>query len=283
MIAMVTLPTLSVLQSFEAAAKHQSFTLAANELHVTQSAVSRKVRELEGHMGVLLFRHAGRGVELTEAGRNLFTRLNGDLDRLRRTMSYASAGGNSTRILSLAVLPTFSSRWLAPRLVRFRTRHPDIQLAIPSRWEPFDLAQEGVDAAIHFGRSDWLGGNADPLCPEDVVAVCSPQLVADYGIHKPEDSERLPLLHLTSRRFAWEAYFTALGIERRQAMAGTLFDQFSVMISAATHDLGAAIVPTYLIESELAQGILIIIGNPPQTDEMYYFVTPSGVHNPVSG
>ena len=110
------LPSLSVLRSFEAAARHQSFTLAAQDLRVTQGAVSRMVRELEGLVGVALFRPAGRGVALTEAGRTLSERLHGDLDRLRQTMRNASAAGDGMQMLSIGVLPTFGSRWLAPRL-----------------------------------------------------------------------------------------------------------------------------------------------------------------------
>lgn len=279
---MLHLPSLSVLRSFEAAAKHQSYTQAAEELRVTQGAISRQVRELETIVGVTLFRKAGRGVALTEAGRNLAARLQGDLDRLRQTVAYASAAGDGARTLSIAVLPTFGARWLAPRLPRFAARQPRAQLAFHSRGEPFDLAREGIDLAIHFGSADWVGGTLTPLCPEDLVAVASPLLADRYEVERPEDSLRLPLLHLSSRATAWQDYFSGLGLVPDGALQGALFDQFSTMIAAATHGLGAAIVPTYLIESELAQGTLIILGQPAGSEGMYYVVRPRDVENPLA-
>ena len=292
------LPSLSVLRSFEAAARHQSFTLAAQDLRVTQGAVSRMVRELEGLVGVALFRPAGRGVALTEAGRTLSERLHGDLDRLRQTMRNASAAGDGmqmlsigvqrdpkvgrTQMLSIGVLPTFGSRWLAPRLERFRREQPTGQFAIHSRSKPFDLAADGIDLAIHFGRKEWVNGALTDLCPEDLVAVASPGLAARHAVAGATDLARLPLLHLHTRHTAWEVYFDGLGQATDRARRGAMFDQFSTMISAAIHGLGAAIVPTYLIEAELAQGTLVELGRPPSPDGQYYIVTPRGVANPAA-
>ena len=276
------LPSLSVLRSFEAAARHQSFTLAAQDLRVTQGAVSRMVRELEGLVGVALFRPAGRGVALTEAGRTLSERLHGDLDRLRQTMRNASAAGDGMQMLSIGVLPTFGSRWLAPRLERFRREQPTGQFAIHSRSKPFDLAADGIDLAIHFGRKEWVNGALTDLCPEDLVAVASPGLAARHAVAGATDLARLPLLHLHTRHTAWEVYFDGLGQATDRARRGAMFDQFSTMISAAIHGLGAAIVPTYLIEAELAQGTLVELGRPPSPDGQYYIVTPRGVANPAA-
>lgn len=274
------LPSLSVLRSFEAAAKHQSFTRAAEELHVTQGAISRMVRELEGAVGVALFRPAGRGVALTDAGRSLAEQLHGDLNRLRLTMQNASAAGDGMRTLSIGVLPTFGSRWLAPRLARFRAVHPDIEFALHSRSEPFDMARDGIDLAIHYGRKEWVDGTLTELCPEDLVVVASPVMAERYEITAPSDIKAMPLLHLQTRANTWEVYFDGLGLSPGVARKGTVFDQFSTMIAAAIHGLGAAIVPTYLIEAELAQGTLVVLDQPESPDDMYYVVTPKGVANP---
>lgn len=276
------LPSLSVLRSFEAAAKHQSFTLAAQELHVTQGAVSRMVRELEGLVGVSLFRPAGRGVVLTEAGRTLADRLHGDLERLRQTLRSTSAAGEAGQTLSIGVLPTFGSRWLVPRLARFRASSPKTELVLHSRAAPFDLAREGIDVAIHFGRREWVDGSLTELCPEDLVAVASPLLTERHEILRPTDLHRMPLLHLQTRDNTWQVFFDSLGLAPDRARQGALFDQFSTVIAAAIHGLGAAIVPTHLIEEELSQGTLIVLGRPACPDDMYYVVTPKGLTNPVA-
>ena len=276
------LPSLSLLRSFEAAAKHQSFTLAAEELRITQSAVSRMVRELEAIVGVTLFRPAGRGVALTEAGRNMADQLHTDLDRLRQTMRNAGAAGDRMQTLSIGVLPTFGSRWLAPRLADFRAEHPKVQFALHSRAEPFDMAREGIDLAIHFGRKEWIDGALTELCPEDLVAVSAPLLAERYDVSTAADLIRLPLMHLQTRSTSWPVYFDSLGLAADHARQGALFDQFSTMIAAAIHGLGAAIVPSYLIEAELAQGTLVVLGSPKQSDGMYYVVTPRGVANPIA-
>ena len=279
---MTRLPSISVLCSFEAAAKHQNYTLAAEELGVTQAAISRKVRELEGVIGVALFRKAGRGVELTGAGRALEDRLHGDLDRLRATIDLASASGDAEQRLTLAVLPTFSAQWLVPRLANFMACHPGFQFALQSRTEPFDLVKAGVDLAIHFGRKEWVGGKLAPLFPENLIAVASPAMIERMDIKGPQDVERLPLLHLSTRRSAWAAYFAALGLRDSTAYQGTLFDQFTSLIAGAVSGMGAAIVPSYFVENELQQGALVGIGTAPTSDDMYYVVTPTNLANPAT-
>lgn len=279
---MATRPSLAVLRSFDAAARHQSFTLAAEELRVTQGAVSRQVHDLEAALGIALFRHAGRGVALTEAGRHFAERLAADLGRLRDTIAQTRAAGAGAQTLSLAVLPTFASRWIVPRLSRFRALHPNIQLAFQSRTQPFDLLKDGVDLAIHFGRKDWAGGTLTALCPENLSAVAAPDLIADHAISAPTDLSRVPLLHLISRDETWARYFAELGVDAPEAMQGMLFDQFSTMLAAATQGLGAAIVPTYLIESELQTGALQVLGQPPVSEDMYYAVLPRGSNNALA-
>lgn len=275
------LPSLSVLRSFEAAARYQSFTRAAQDLGITQGAVSRMVRELEATLGVPLFRQAGRGVVLTEAGQRFAPRLSEDLARLRQTLRLAGAAG-AGRALSVAVLPTFGSHWLAPRLPQFQARHPEITLALQSRTAPVDLVQEGVDLAIHFGREEWVDGVLTELCPEDLIVVAAPALVAAHGLGQPAALAQAPLLHLQTRLNAWPAFFDQHNLDANTARRGTLFDQFAALIAAATHALGAAIVPTYLVEAELSDGRLKTLGRPKPQADRYFVVTPKGIDNPAA-
>ncbi len=276
------LPSFAVLRSFEAAAKYQSYTGAAEELRISQAAVSRQVRELEEIVGTQLFRKEGRGVALTAAGLALAAELHPGLERLRDIVHKAQRAGDAGQTLTVAVLPTFASRWMAKRLGGFRRLHPRARLIVKSRSEPFDLVREGVDVAIHFGQPDWIGGKLTELCPEGLVAVASPAMVEEMEISKPRHAERLPLLHLMTRRSAWPEFFAEHGLEPGRAVAGDAFDQFSTMIAAAIGGLGAAIVPSYLIEAELAQGTLVAFGEPNASRAMYYTVVPAAIDNPLA-
>ena len=277
MHAKTQLPSLSVLRSFEAAAKHQSFTLAAEELRLTQGAISRQVRELEEHIGTPMFRRVGRGVRLTDAGKLLADRLAGDLDQLRQTIAHCVAAGEGARVLALGVLPTFGARWLVPRLASFKDVHPGIELILYSRSQPFDLIQEGIDAAVHFGRAEWPGAQLTPLCPEDPLVVASPEFTDRYASITSLDFHDVPLLHLTSRPDLWDVCRETYAQDGMKIGAGTYFDQFSMVIAAAINGLGAAILPRYLIEGELASGALVMLaGVPNKRDDGYYIATPLG-------
>ena len=276
------LPSFAVLRSFEAAAKHQSYTDAADELRISQAAVSRQIKELEDIIGTQLFRKEGRGVALTAAGSALAANLHPGLETLRDVISKAQNAGETGQTLTIAVLPTFASRWLAKRLISFRRLHPSVRLTLKSRSEPFDLLSEGVDVAIHFGYPDWIGGRLADLCPEDLVAVASPAMIEESEVSTSQNIETLPLLHLMTRRSAWPEYFADNGLDPRRAVAGDAFDQFSSMIGAAIGGLGAAIVPSYLIEAELAQGTLVPFGKPNASGAKYYTVTPSTLNNPLA-
>jgi len=276
------LPSISVLRCFEAAAKYESFTAAAEELGLTQSAVSRQVKELEDHIAAPLFRREGRGVRLTDAGKALAKPLFGDLDRLRRTLDHAIAGGAGPRVLAIAAPPTFAARWLVPRLPKFRELHDDLQIVVYSRSDPFDFHQEQVDVAIHFGGWDWPGAQLTPLCPENLVVVAAPEICASYPIKRPADLLAIPLLHLSARPYLWDRLSRSLNVENA-SRSGSTFDQFSLVIAAAATGMGAAILPTYLIEHELADGQLIRLADAPSDAEKSYFIaTPMGQMTPLA-
>jgi len=281
MVSHNRLPSLALLRCFEAAAKRESFTAAAEELGLTQSAVSRQVKDLEDHIGTPLFRREGRGVRLTDAGDALFGSLRGDLERLRRTVHQAIAAGAGAQVLTIAAPPTFAARWLAPRLALFRDMHEGLELVVRSRAEPFDLQDERVDVAVHFGGWDWPGAQLTPLCPEDLIAVAAPDLLARYPVSNPLDILEMPQLHLSARPDQWGA-FARSQTDRVIPRNGSHFDQFSLVIGAAIAGMGAAILPTYLIEDELADGRLSRLADvTTQTSKSYFVATPMGQNTPL--
>jgi len=279
---MSPIPSLSLLRSFEAAAEFQNFTAAAESLRISQGAISRQVRELEGIIGTALFRKEGRGVVLTTAGCNLAENLRGDLGRLRQTINRAQVAGEAGQSLTIAALPTFAARWLAPRLPRFQEIEPDVQIICHSRSLRFDIANEGIDVAIFFGGPEWVGAELTQLCPEDLVVVAAPEIVARFEISRTQDFARLPLVHQSTRSAAWPDFFAQHGLDTAGALAGATFDQFATAISATVHGLGAAIVPTYLIEDELTKGSLVVLGRGIDTGGMYYIAQPKGIENNIA-
>lgn len=276
----IPLPSMSVLRCFEAAARHESFTGAAQELGMTQGAVSRQVKELETHIGAALFHREGRGVRLTGPGSALAARVTADLDSLRSTVGQAIASGAKRETLTLAAPPTFAARWLVPRLSAFKATRPELEFFVLSRSEPFDLLHEKVDVAVHFGRSNWPGAALAPLCPENLVIVASPALIGSRDSLSASEIFDLPLLHNSARSELWPDFFQSQSIDGTPPRNGSYFDQIGLMISAATAGMGAAILPTYLIESELQSGALVAL-QPIEiaTSDAYFVARPAGVRN----
>jgi len=279
----IHLPSLSLLRCFCASARHESFSEAAEELGLTQGAVSRQVRDLEAQIGTPLFRREGRGVRLTEAGRALSGPLLNDLERLQRTVRHAMAGGAKARVLTVAAPSTFATRWLVPRIKQFRAVHEDLEFVIYSRSEPFDLNEEQVDLAVHFGGWDWPGAQLTPLCPEDLMVVASPDLLTRHPQHARTDVLKLPRLHLMARPYLWERFSRSILSDIPPVRNGSQFDQFSLIIAAAISGMGAAILPSYLIEAELADGRLVCLAPVPADSEQSYFVArPKGQATPLA-
>lgn len=274
------LPSHSTLRSFECAARHQSFTLAAEELHLTQSAISRQVKELEEIIGTNLFRRAGRRVLLTKAGQTLANELSVDLENIHQTIMRAVSAGRQGTTLRIAVLPGFASRWLIPRLPEFSAHHPQIELSLSTRLKPFDMSREHFDLAVHFGTDDWPDTDMKELCSETMIAVSSPEFRDQYRIKNLKKIAEVPLLHMETRPMIWKQFFQSNGIADDAILAGKYFDQFSMVIAAAVASLGAALVPTYLIEREINSGLLVRLGEATVTTKNgYYLVTPSNRQN----
>ena len=269
------LPSLGALAAFEAAARHGSFTRAAEELALTQGAVSRQVAGLEAQIGVRLFERVRQRVALTPAGAAYAVEVRAALRALSsatlNVMAFRGAGG----VLNLAILPTFGTRWLIPRLPRFTEAHPNVTINFATRVRPFDFAREGHDAAIHFGGPTWPGARLHRLMGETIVPVASPALVARHGLTTPADVLAAPLLQQATRPRAWEQWLVENGLDPARATPGPRFEQFAMVAQAAQAGLGLAILPRFLVEDELRTGVLVApFDAPSRSEEAYWLVYP---------
>ena len=249
------LPSFSLLAAFEAAARTGSVTAAANELGLTQSAVSRQISALEKQLGVALFLRERQTIRLTLAGDGYAREVREALRRISNASLNLKANP-SGGTLNLAILPFFGTRWLTPRIAHFLKAHPGLVVNLITRLEPFDFRFDTLDAAVHFGVARWPGAALTFLMDEAVLPVCSPEFKARHEIQAPGDVLKVPLLHLNTRPDAWELWFSQNEIPF-ETLHGMLFDQFMPMVEAASAGLGAALLPRFLIDRELEQGLLV--------------------------
>lgn len=276
-------PNIVTLQAFECAARHRSFSRAAEELNVTQSAVSRQVAELEQQTGLKLFERIRQRVVLSEAGQRLLPEVRALLVQSERLMIGAVSAGHLKTSLRIATLPTFGAAWLVPRLGRFMAANPDIAITLESRSRPFAFAEENFDIAIHFGQPIWAGGVASFLCDEAIVPIAHESLAERLGIRAPADLAAAPLLHLITRPKLWADWFEMQEVGIANAYAGARFDQFSMIVAAVIAGLGCALLPAYLVEEELRSGRLVRLFDRPMTSEnAYYLVRPEGKTHPAA-
>ncbi|MGB3314617.1 MAG: LysR family transcriptional regulator [Albidovulum sp.] len=268
------LPSISLLAAFESVVRTGSTLAAARDLDLTQGAVSRLIQNLEAQLGVTLFLRERRRLIPTDHALAYARDVVKALDLISRgSMRVRSNTGGGT--LSLAILPTFGTRWLAPRLPRFLADHPGITINLGTRLKPFDFEEEGFDAAIHFGAENWAGTGSVKLFDERLVACSAPRFLSDHPVEEPADLIGLPLLQLETRPNAWGAWFAHHGVDRRVGQ-GMLFDQFAPMIQAVIHGLGVALLPEFLAKPELADGRLVeVYGGPVRGEGSYYLVWPS--------
>ncbi len=269
------IPSTAALIAFEAAARHGSFTRAAEELALTQSAICRQIGGLETFLGLALFRRSRRGVQLTEAGQSYARRIAAQLDAVERD-TLSVMGQQGAMSLELAVVPTFGTQWLVPRLKHFQAQHPQITLNLTNRTRPFLFADTDFDAAIYFGDGEWSGTEAHFLMPEDLQPVCSPALLPDGEPLDAEALAQMPLLQQTTRPYAWRQWFDALGMKVARDMTGPRLELFSMLAQAAEHGMGVALIPPFLIQRELAEGRLVLTHPQAYRSETraYYLMIP---------
>ncbi len=267
------LPSTSALAAFDSVARLGSFSGAAEELSLTQGAISRQVSGLEEQLGIQLFDRTSRGVMLTNAGADYAKAVAIALSQIR-SASLAVMTKRHSDQLNLAILPTFGTRWLMPRIPQFVARHPEITLNFATRIGVFDFDRDGIDMAIHIGQPDWPGAECTFLMDEMVAPVSSPAFLASHPIKKGEDLLRLPLLHMASRPGAWNHWFESLGVTGTPSQ-GMRFEQFGSVAQACIAGLGVALMPLFLIDSELASGQLVeAFPHQVKSPSAYYAVAP---------
>lgn len=248
------LPALPSLLALEAVDRLGTASAAAEELALTQSAVSRALQALEGQLGVPLLIREKQRLRLTPAAQDYVRQVRVHLTAIAQASLRlrANPGGGG---LSLAILPAFGVQWLAPRLADFAQRTPGVTVNLSTRLRPFDFATEAFDAAIHFGRADWPGAEHLLLLDEEVLPVCAPGLLP-APLTAAEGLLGLPLLQMESRPGAWGRYLAQQGVPGLRPV-GMLFDQFATMTQAAIHGLGVALLPMFMIEEALRDGRLV--------------------------
>ena len=265
------LPPIPALMALEAVDRLGTASEAAKELSLTQGAISRALQTLEQQLGVPLLIRERQRLRLTPAGQDYVAEVRKALHLLASasiTLRANPTGGS----LNLAILPAFGMHWLAPRLARFAQSHPEVTINLSTRLRPFDFQGSTFDAAIHYGRQDWPGVDYLKLMDEEVLAVAAPGFPT---LTKATDLLAHPLLQLESRTGDWGRWLAHHGAPGLRP-PGMLFDQFATLTQGAIHGMGAALIPTFLIERELTEGRLIpIFGPPVPALGSYYLVWPN--------
>ena len=269
------IPSTIALSLFESAARHESFTRAAAEMCLTESAVSRQIAVLEKFVGLKLFSRVRKQVVLTDAGKLYSQSIRSNLDEIemhtKALIEHKGVGG----VLELAVIPTFASRWLLPRLNDFLKKNPTITVNISERAEPFLFRGTNFDAALHFDSSIWDCVEKFHLFEEEVVPVINPTYFDLGKINTPAELISLPLLHKRSRPEAWKRWFEAAGCTTIHPAPAMRFELYAMVIDAVRAGLGIGLVPRFYVQEEVNEGILAIPVNMSLKHEKHYcFVYP---------
>ena len=275
------IPSTVALSIFESAARHESFARAAAELHLTESAVSRQIATLEGYVGVQLFSREKKRVSLTETGLRYADAIRPSLDEIEaQTLALMSnkAGGG---VLELAVIPTFASRWLLPRLADFRQKFPHIAVNISERADPFVFRGTSLDVALHFDHSSWEGVHKIHLFEEEVVPVINPQIFDVEKLRTVQGFSQIPLLVKRSRPESWQEWFRLAGSLNVAPVPTMRFELYATVIEAVKAGLGVGLVPRFYVQDDVRRGSLAIpLDLALKHEKRYCLLYPS--HRPVS-
>jgi LysR family transcriptional regulator, glycine cleavage system transcriptional activator len=271
-----SLPSLNGLRAFEAAARHLSFTRAAAELNVTQTAISHQIRRLEEQLGLRLFVRRQRALLLTHEAQQYLPAVRAAFADLRLATDRLLRADRKT-VLTVSCLPSLAAKWLVPRLASFQEGHPDIEVRIATATRVVDFRREEVDLAIRYGKGRWPGLRADWLMAENVFPVCSPALLAsDRPLRRPDDLVHHTLLHVNLYRDEWLLWLSAAGLPTSlAARPGLTFDLGLMALQAAIDGLGVAIGRTPFVEADIAAGRLVMPFNVVLPSEAgFYVVAP---------
>ncbi|MEM7043799.1 MAG: transcriptional regulator GcvA [Pseudomonadota bacterium] len=250
------LPSLNALRAFEAAARHLSFSRAADELNVTKAAVSHQVKALEEELGLPLFRRLNRALLLTDAGQTLHPAITEALSLMRAAVDRLHER-DRTGELTVTTLDSFAAIWLVPRLNRFRKAHPEVDVRIATSDDSIDFAQSDVDLAVRYGTGNWPGTQAERLMTEELFPVCAPSLLEEGPpLEKPADLAHHTLLHDYGLE-SWRRWLMALGEHGVEVERGPRYHHSNLVLQAAEQGDGVALARSVLATDALAQGRLV--------------------------
>lgn len=249
------LPPLRALAAFEAVARHHSVARAAEELSITPSAVSHRLKNLETHLGVRLFHRTTRAIALSDAGRDYLQSIASAFDRIQRS-SDRLAGGMASDVLTIHCPPSFAPAWLVPRIGKFMAEHPDIDLRIHASPEPVDFFRSDTDAEIRYGNSDWTGLVVRPLMQDVLAPLCAPSLIARIR-DRPVESrlDDVPLIVSERAPVNWPGWFKTKGLPATESR-GPIFDRGYLALQAAAEGLGVALESVVFAADYIAAGRL---------------------------
>ncbi|WP_174245125.1 transcriptional regulator GcvA [Pseudomonas sp. S49] len=270
----VSLPSLNGLRAFEAAARHMSFTKAAEELNVTQTAVSHQIRRLEAELGVHLFLRLAEGVALSEEGQAYLPGIRAAFQELRYSTEQLLEGRHKS-VLTISTLVSVASKWLLPRLPSFQQAFADIDVRISASTELVDFRKGTIDAAIRYGRGDWKGLQADFLMSDEIFPVCSPALAKTLST--PADLARHTMLQVSGVTATdWSTWLSAAGQPLQLAEGPRLtFDLAMMAVQAAVDGQGVCIGRSTYVEDDLRAGRLVVPFDLRLKDQLgFYLVTP---------
>ena len=275
------LPPVNSLVIFEAAARHLNFTRAAEELLVTQAAVSRQIQVLEDHLGVTLFRRQHRSLELTPYGERLQKAVTMGLEHIANTTADIRRVSKDGE-LTVSTSVTFANYWLMSRVAKFRASHPDVELRLVASAPVANLAAAGIDLAVRYGKGRWPGVKAVHLLDNEIFPVCAPSYMADRRpMRGPEDLLNETLLNLVEfdrNWMTWDAFLRAVGVARKPAKRGLEFDNYLVLIQAALDGQGIALGGGRLADDFLARGALMRpLEATLRSDLAFYLLIPTEV------
>jgi LysR family glycine cleavage system transcriptional activator len=277
------LPPLNSLRAFEAAARHLSFNAAAAELNVTPAAISHQIKALEADLGVKLFRRLNRAVRLTDAGQACVPGLRDGFERIAEAVARARQG-DSVGLLTVTASPAVASKWLVPRLERFRARHPEIDLRIDASMRMVDLVREDVHVGLRYGAGNYPGLHTERLLRSAVFPVCSPNLLkGKTPLRTPEDLRHHTLIHDETATYDpsspdWAMWLRAAGVADVDTSHGLHFNQVSLALDAAIGGRGVTLARDVFAAEDLAAGRLVRpFGKAMPVDFAIYVVIPPAV------
>ncbi|WP_420587501.1 LysR substrate-binding domain-containing protein [Ruegeria sp.] len=268
-------PSLSALTAFEAAAQHLNFTRAAGDLNLTQSGISRQVKHLEDLLGTRLFDRFGPRLVLTDAGTAYAKEVKRILDDLEKCSIDIVRGWKEEEAIQIGALPSVASRWLAPKIKRFATQFPTSLLEITTVNEDVNFEETHLDIAVLRGRGGWTAAHAVELFQELFVVVAAPSLIPVGSELRPEQFRDFPQLQNAQRPDNWMKWIKATGQQMPGSLQGLRFGNTSILINAAISGSGIAVVPSFLVQQEINDGVLHTPFGPKiKSGESYYAVYP---------